>query len=436
MNSIAQRRLNLYHAKSAKEVLEAVQNAINDPQYDEGGRLVAMNIRVGGWTDRDDLNREALDAISDRPIALCMSGYHSGVLNTAALAIGGYTPAQVPTGMLEEAEAFSMWVRLQNLADPAVIDKWVAAEAERAARLGVTEVVDLEMDHNIPVWQRRVAGGFDKLRVHVGVYTPHLQGAIDAGLKTGDDIPGTGGLVKLGPLKLMTDGSLGSQTAFCCDPYPGSNNYGIFLYSEGELVGMMEKGTSAGFTLAVHAIGDDAMRCTLNAFAEEAAAGRPALPGSTIEHAQLVQEADIPLFANLNLIASVQPRHMVDDRELCHEFWAGRESRSFPFKWFVDAGIPMKMGTDCPVAELQPWEAMAVAISRAGEGEDAFCPEQLIDLRVAYAASTQNGRLDLVEGDRADLIVLAKDPLSLDAAGLRAMTVEGTMLGGNWTYRE
>lgn len=79
---------------------------------------------------------------------------------------------------------------------------------------------------------------------------------------------------------------------------------------------------------------------------------------------------------------------------------------------------------------------MAVAISRAGEGEDTFCPEHLIELEVAYRASTHNGRLDIVEGDRADLVVLDRDPLELDAAGLRQMVSRGTMLGGNWTYRE
>ncbi|GMK56144.1 hypothetical protein CspeluHIS016_0212000 [Cutaneotrichosporon spelunceum] len=436
MNAIASRRLNFYTALSAKEVLEAVRKAINDPAYDEGGRLVGVNVRVGEWTDLPDLNREALDAISHKPIVLILNGYHSGVLNTAALAINGLTPEQYPTGVLEEEPAFAMWGKLQETAPTDVVDRWVADEAARAASLGVTEIVDLEMDHNISVWQRRVGNLFDKLRVHIGFYQPHLHEAVNAGLKMGDAVPHTRELVRAGPVKLITDGSLGSQTAYCCDPYPGTNKRGLFVYEEKELANVMGQATTAGLRVAVHAIGDDAMRITLKSFKAEAAAGRKALSGSTIEHAQLVQQSDIETFAGLGLIASVQPRHMIDDRELCHKFWPGREGRTFPFKWFVEAGIPMKMGTDCPVTELQPWEAMACAVSRAGEGQEPFCPEHLIDIKVAYAASTQNGRLDLVEGDRADLIVLAKDPLQLDAAGLRAMQVEGTMLGGNWTYRK
>jgi predicted amidohydrolase YtcJ len=436
MNSVASRRLDLYHCTSVAEVLRLVKDALTDPQYDEGGRLVCINLRLSAWPDRSDLTIEALDALSPKPIVIIANGYHSGFLNTPALAIGGYTVADFPNGQMEEGPAFAMWGKLQETADVRVLDQWVADEAAAAARLGVTEVVDLEMEHNIPVWQRRIAGGFDKLRVHIGFYAPHLDDAISAGLKSGDAVPDTHGLVLVGPHKLITDGSLGSQTAYCCDPYPGTDNRGLFVFTEDKLAAQMAKATTHGLKLAVHAIGDEAMHITLKTFKAESDAGRRALEGSTIEHAQLVSESDIPTFAELGLIASVQPRHMVDDRELCHTFWPGREGRTFPFRWFVDAGIPMKLGTDCPVAPLQPWEAIAVAISRAGEGEDTFCPEHLIELEVAYRASTHNGRLDIVEGDRADLVVLDRDPLVLDAAGLRQMVSRGTMLGGNWTYRE
>lgn len=436
MNSVASRRLDLYHCTSVAEVFSKVEAALKDPRYDEGGRLVCINLRLGAWPDRDNLNIDALDKLNPKPIVIIANGYHSGYMNTPGLAIGGYTREDYPNGYMEEGPAFAMWGKLQNTADAVVLDAWFADEAAAAAKLGVTEVVDLEMEHNIPVWQRRIASGFDKLRVHIGFYAPHVDDAINLGLKSGDPVPMTHGLVLVGPHKLVTDGSLGSQTAYCCDPYPGTDNRGLFVITEDKLAAAMAKATTNGIKLAVHAIGDEAMHITLKTFKAEAEAGRRALSGSTIEHAQLMNESDIPVFAELGLVASVQPRHMIDDRELCHTYWPGREGRTFPFKWFVDAGIPMKLGTDCPVAPLQPWEAMAVAISRAGEGEDTFCPEHLIDLEVAYKASTQNGELDIREGDRADIIILERDPLVLDAAGLRTMSSKGTMVGGNWTYRE
>lgn len=436
MNTLASRRLNLFNCRSAAEVLDLVSSASQDSRYDEGGRLVGVNVRIGAWTDRELLTREALDAISSKPIVLIFNGYHSGCCNSAALAFASYSVDEYPDGMVEEAPAFALWGKLQETADEGVLDSWVVEEGKRAARLGVTEIVDLEMDHNIRVWQRRVAAGFDTLRVNIGFYKPHLDDAISANLKTGDVVPKTHHLIITGPLKLITDGSLGSATAYCHDPYPNSTNRGVFVYEEDELAGLCAKATTNGLRLAVHAIGDDANATTLRVLKREAAAGRAPLAGSTIEHAQLMCLEDIPAFKALGLTASIQPRHLVDDRELCHKFWPGREGRAYPFKWFVDAGIPLKMGSDCPVTDLQPWEEMACAISRAGVGEETFCPEHLIDLPTAYAASTSNGRTFLAENDRADLIVLPSNPLLADAAGLRAMSVEGTMLGGNWTYKK
>lgn len=315
------------------------------------------------------------------------------------------------------------------------MDRWVYEEAAGAAALGVTEIVDMEMAHNIPSWQRRCAKGFDKLRVHIAFYTPQLDDPIKAGLKTGDAVPGTRGLIVTGPFKAITDGSLGSQTAFCHDCYPNTTNRGLFVYEEEELYGLITKATQNGLRLAIHAIGDDANRKCLRVIKRSADAGDVPLPGSTIEHAQLMHFDDLATFARLGLIASIQPRHLVDDRELCHAFWPGREGRAYAFKSMVDAGIEIKLGSDCPVSVLSPWEQIASAITRAGVGQQAFCAEQIIDLETAYAASTQNGRTHVVEGDRADLVVLATNPLASNADELRKMQVEGTMLGGNWTFR-
>lgn len=245
-------------------------------------------------------------------------------------------------------------------------------------------MVDLEMTHNLPEWQRRCAKGFDKLRVHVGFYDEHLDDAIRLGLKSGDPIPGCNGLITVGPYKIITDGSLGSQTAFCHDVYPDTDNHGIFVFPPRTLAQMIQRGCDHGFKMAVHAIGDHANHLTLKTISE----APKLLPGSTIEHAQLLDFDDLPLFASLGLIASIQPCHLVDDRDLCHKFWPGREGRAYPFKSIVDAGVPIKLGSDAPIAPLHPWEAIAVAITRAGEGETPFCAEQIIDVQTAFAAST------------------------------------------------
>jgi predicted amidohydrolase YtcJ len=279
--------------------------------------------------------------------------------------------------------------------------------------LGVTEIIDLEMAYNMTDWKRRIAHGNDLLRIHAGVYQPHLEQAIQLGLKTGDLVEGTRGLVHVGPHKIITDGSLGSRTAYCHDA---------------------ERAIEHGFKLAIHALGDKAISKTLEVL--ESLPVRP-LDGSSIEHAQLLRLEDREAFKRLGLIASVQPVHMIDDRPLCATFWPGREERAFAYRSMVDAGIPLRLGSDCPVAPLQPWEAMAVAVGRTERGfeMDPWHAEQAIDVETAWRATTWIGKSGIEVGDRADMILIDRDPLGCDAKGLRETEVLGTMLGGRWTFR-
>lgn len=209
------------------------------------------------------------------------------------------------------------------------------------------------MDFNIEAWQRRIRDkGIKELRVRCGMYWQHLQPALAAGLRTGDGVPDTDGLATVGPSKWITDGSLGSRTACCHDPYPDEpDNYGHFEYEPKTLLEGLEAATRGGMTLAVHAIGDRANELVLQAFA---ALDPPALPGSSIEHAQLLALSDIPLFARLGLVASIQPTHMADDRELAERYWPGRTGRAYAFRSLVEAGATLKLGSDAPVAPIDP----------------------------------------------------------------------------------
>ncbi|WVW78649.1 hypothetical protein I302_100609 [Kwoniella bestiolae CBS 10118] len=430
-------RLNLQSCTSASQILETVKSALLDPKYDPSleKNMVGINMRNSNWPDEHLLSLQRLDEISpDRPLFLLYNGYHSMWCNSLALVAGGYDP-QKHSGHLVEQEAFDMFPKLTTAGDE-VVDGWILQEGKKAAAMGVTEIVDLEMEHNIHQWQRRYASGNNYLRVHVGMYTEHLSDAISLGLTSGDDVPHTDGLMKVGPYKIVTDGSLGSQTAFCHSAYPGSkDNHGIYYYPPSTLSQMIENGLKYNFRFAIHAIGDQANHLTLITISNASSNLRL---GSTIEHAQLLDfEVDLPIFKRLGLIASIQPSHLVDDRELCHKFWPGREHRAYAFKSIVDAGIPIKLGSDAPIAPMNPWEALAVCITRAGEGDESnpFVKGEILDLETAWRASTSNGKSKLEVGDRADLCILHSNPLKQDAAGLRAMEVKGTMLGGRWTHR-
>ena len=392
------------------------------------GRRVGTGFRDALWPDQPTL--EMLDAATGgTPTYLINADVHSVWLNTAALRREGHEPDGV--GILREAPAFEISRRLNDV-DPAVGDALVARMAQDAAGRGVVGLVDLDMAWNESAWARRVNGGFDTLRVEFGIYPEFLPRAIADGLHTGDGARGAASdLARVGALKVITDGSLGTRTAACSHPYPGDpHNHGVLGVGPQELIELMTAATGSGLACAIHAIGDVANSHALDAFAVTGATG-------TIEHAQLVSHADVPRFARLGVGASVQPEHAVDDRDLTDSIWAGQTALPYPLRALADTGANLLFGSDAPVSPLDPWAAMAAAVFRTRDGRPAWRPDQGVDAATALAASTHGGstRPALIEpGAPADLVLCANDPLTAAEPGLRAMRVIATLLAGRITH--
>lgn len=392
-----------------------------------GGRRIGVGMRDAFWPDAPSL--ELLDAMTgDIPTYLINADIHSIWLNSAAVAREGF---DAPDGVLREGPAFEVGLRM-NLGDPLSADAAVREMAQDAARRGVVGVVDLDLMWNAESWSRRVAAGFDALRVEFGIYPNDLDRAIAAGLRSADPLPGVaGGLVRVGPLKVITDGSLGTRTAACSHPYaddPGDR--GVLAVGPEELVRLMTRATGAGIASAIHAIGDEANRFALDAFAATGAWG-------TIEHAQLVARSDIARFARLGVGASVQPEHAIDDRDLADTIWSGQTATPYPLRSLVDAGVNVLLGSDAPVAPLDPWAAMAAAVFRTRDGRAPWRAEETLPFGTALAASTHGGSQHpsaIEVGGVADIVLCAADPRTADDAGLRAMEVRATLLGGRATY--
>lgn len=123
----------------------------------------------------------------------------------------------------------------------------------------------------------------------------------------------------------------------------------------------------------------------------------------------------------------------MDDRDVADRYWPGRTHRAFAFGSLVAAGAEVRLGSDAPVAQLDPWVSMAAAVSRARDGRSPWHPEQRVLASVALAAST-DGRTMLRPGSVADLVVTELDPLRADDHQLRDFAVSATMLGGRWTH--
>ncbi|WP_203579598.1 amidohydrolase [Microbacterium hibisci] len=392
------------------------------------GRRVGAGFRDAFWPDAPAL--AVLDAATGEvPTYLINADVHSVWLNSAALRREGFEPDA--TGLLREEPAFEISRRL-NAVDAAVSDPLVARMAQDAAARGVVGLVDLDMSWNEDAWVRRLDAGFDALRVSFGIYPQFVDRAIAEGLQTGDVARGAASdLIRVGPLKVITDGSLGTRTAATSQAYPGDpHNYGLLTVDLATLVDLMSRATAAGIASAIHAIGDVANSHALDAFAATGAWG-------TIEHAQLVAHADIPRFARLGVGASVQPEHALDDRDLTDTVWAGQTAQPYPLRALDDTGANLLLGSDAPVAPLDPWAAMASSVFRTRDGREPWQPQQRIDAATALGASTRGGSAEparIEPGDVADLVVCEHDPLTADEKALRGMRVRATLLAGRLTH--
>lgn len=355
------------------------------------------------------------------PVAVISSDAHSVLLNQAGLNLLGY--AGHPTGFLLEHDAFAAQVALGRAPDR-LKDAWVMDAARAAAARGVVGIVDLEFGWNLDDWLRREAAGNTVLKVMAGFYPEHLDQAIAAGRASGEAVSA---LVHLGPLKIISDGSIGSLTAWTSRPYP-DGGHGQPNYSPAELRALVRRAASAHLATTIHAIGDEAVRVALDTFAEVGVAG-------TIEHAQQVSNADLPRFAALNVTASIQPEHAMDDRDLVERYWTGTSSDSYRIRSLLHAGAHVTFGSDAPVTPLDPWFAISSAATRTREPERGpWQDDEAVTLAQALAAST---RSDIAVGAPADLVVLDANleaGANLEPKHLRAMPVAVTLLGGEITY--
>jgi predicted amidohydrolase YtcJ len=149
----------------------------------------------------------------------------------------------------------------------------------------------------------------------------------------------------------------------------------------------------------------------------------------SIEHAQLIRREDAVRMGELGLVASVQPAHLLDDRDVSDRVWPGAGERSFAFRWLRDAGVTLALGSDAPVSPLDPWLAMAAAVHRSGDAREPWHPAQALTVREALAASV-DGQPTVGVGSRADLVLLERDPLTATPAELRTMPVALTLVAG------
>ena len=418
-------RLDLAGTRSVDEALSRLRGRLAALP---GAPVVGYGHRPITWPVQPTV--AALDAVAPHvPVVLVSGDAHHGWLNTRALEQLGLAPRE---GVMVEGEWYAAYARIAEIVgDETSPDAYLRMEQAAVAK-GVVGVVELEYGEPFDAWPARWVQGVDLLRIRRGVYPDGLDDAIASGLRTGDPLVERQDLLTMGPLKIISDGSLNTRTAWCEQPYADGSGSGAANQTPAELRALLGRATEHGLRTAVHAIGDAACHDALAAYAETGAEG-------SLEHAQLMTRRDVTEMARLGVVASVQPAHLLDDRDITELVWPDRADRSFPLRWMVDDGVQLAMGSDAPVSPLDPWLAIAAAVHRSADDRPAWHPEQALTPKEALAASV-DGQGSVHAGARADLVLLDADPLDPSgtpedqAARLRALPVAATWVAGHLVH--
>ena len=411
------------------------------------------------WPSKALPTRALIDAVTpDHPVFVQRLDGHMALANSLALRLAGVTreskdpdggtivrdAAGEPTGILKD-NAEELVTRA--IPEPSREMNLRAARAalKEAARVGVTTIQDNSSVDALRTYQDLRAAGELTARFYVWRYASSaLEPLEKAGLRTGlgDE------WIRLGALKILSDGSMGSGTAAFFDPYTDDpKTSGLLLYPVPELERLIREADAAGFQLAVHAIGDRANSLVLDAF-EKAAAANPARERRfRIEHAQVVRKADLARYRRLGVIASIQPSHGIDDMRWA-EMRIGRErSRdAYNVRSFTEAGIPVAFGTDWFVEPLDPRLGLYAAVTRERpEGgppggwfpEEKIALEDALDLYTrgsAYAEFAEKEKGTLDPGLLADLVVFAADLFRIPPREILTTPVDFTVAGGRVVF--
>ena len=399
-------------------------------------------------------------AVSDRPVWLQRVDGHAAWGNTRALEAAQITEAtrdpaggrverlpgsRVPSGVFVDA-AEELVQRVVPAPRPAERDLAFQRAQEVLHAMGVTAAAD--MGTTIEDWQTfRRAGDSGRLTLRIMSYATSadtmelIAGARPTPWLYEDKL-------KLNGVKLYLDGALGSRGAWLKQPYaddPG--NTGLPLMSQAQLRNILVRASNGEFQVAVHAIGTAANADALSAVHEIA----DSFPGDRrwrIEHAQIVDPADIPLFGEHGIIASMQPVHQTSDRTMAEaRLGPDRLDGAYAWRSIAATGAPLAFGSDAPVESPDPFAGLAAAFTRtdaAGQPFGGWRPEETVNREEALAAYTKDaayagfadGRFGrLVVGERADFLLVDRDPLLATPEELRKTRVLQTWIGGRPVYQ-
>jgi len=451
-------QVDLTGTRSAREVVArvAMKAAILPPGAWVEGRGWDQN----DWEAAEFPHRNLLDeAVGDRPVLLRRVDGHAAWASSAALRLAGITAVTPdppggrlirdatgePTGVLVD-NAYLLVSEHVPVADRQQMLNRIKAAMEQCLRYGITGVQEAGVTaERVRLYKEMQQQG--KLAIRLYVMLDDDEQTLAAGFTAGPYIS-PDGLLVVRAIKLYADGALGSRGALLLADYsdePG--NRGLLVTPVQHLREVARQAGRTGFQVCTHAIGDGANRLVLDIYAELLTELALTDARWRIEHAQVLHPADIPRFAELGVIASMQPVHCTSDMD-----WAGdrlgsaRIEGAYAWRRLQDAGVRLCFGTDFPVEHVDPLAGIYAARTRThpdGTPSGGWQPDQCLTGREAlqlytvgsaYAAFQEAELGRVAPGMLADLTVLSDDPTGSPCTDLLAIRVLLTVVGGKIRY--
>ena len=428
----------------------------------KGEWVVGGNWDETKWNPPNMPTKELIDALTpDTPVFVSRYDGHMGLANSVALRLAGITAntpdppggtivhdAQGnPTGALKDAATDYIDKVIPPLTHEQRL-KIVKRALAYAASVGVTSAQHMVASYDdIAAYSELLERGELTTRIYAAPSITYVDDLAKLGIGHAFGGP----YLRIGALKAFADGSLGSSTAYFYEPFLNQGNNRGLLSDEMHPISLMRdrylKADVAGLQLCTHAIGDEGISTILDLYADLIKAHGEADRRLRIEHAQHMAAKDFERFAQLHVIASVQPYHAIDDGRFA-ESHIGRDraSRTYAFRTFLDHGVRLAFGTDWEVAPLDPLLTIYAAVTRAtldGKNPNGWFPEQKLSVAEAieaytmgsaYAEFQEKDKGSITPGKLADMVLLSEDIFSIAPEKIRDVRVVKTFVGGRLVF--
>ncbi len=442
---------------STTKSLTDAQGAIQSYARSNGNRPWIIG---GGWNQeawglgRFPTAAELDAAAGDKPVLLERADGHAVWANSAAMKAAGITAKTVapaggriellpngqPSGVFVDSAA-SLFDAARPKPSPRERNAAFLKAQETLLSLGITATADMGTSVDDWLVYRRM-GDIGQLRVRIMSYAMGLEPAL-AIAGAGPTPWLYGDRLRMGGIKLYADGALGSRGAWLKAPYADApKQTGLSFLNDTTLLNLLSRGTMDGFQFAIHAIGDRANRQVLDAIDELASSYKDDRRWR-IEHAQVIDPADLPRLGRNGIIASMQPVHATGDRTMAEaRLGPARLTGAYAWATVLKDGGRLAFGSDYPVESPNPFVGWAAAFTREdanGQPPGGWRPEEKVTREQAWKAFTQDAAFagfaeqrfgSLLPGQKADFIVVDRDPVAATPAELRVTKVIETWVGG------